>query len=247
MKINKFLNEFNTRGYFKFSKFVDQSMIDKIIVEIKDITNVTIYKDRKNQIRRLEQLYNKGQNLNNLNLKFCQFIKDTIHKEVVIFKDKLNTKPPGGEGFSAHYDGVFKFKDANSNLQNGWYCYGDFFINILLALDECTEKNGTIEIAHSHDGDFNQLLKNTMNDGTPNLLDEVEKKTSFEKIILLPGDIVVFKNTCPHRSKKNISNTERKVLYYTYSDISNGSQYTNYFNDKKNSKNKTKKSLTGNL
>tara|TARA_B110000027_G_scaffold134231_1_gene165760 strand:+ start:173 stop:916 length:744 start_codon:yes stop_codon:yes gene_type:complete len=247
MKINKFINEFNTKGYFKVTQFINQNMIDKIIDEIKIITNITIYKDRKNQVRRLEQFYNKGLNLNKLNLKCCEFIKNTINKEVVIFKDKLNTKPSGGEGFSAHYDGVFRFKDANSKLQNGWYYYGDFFVNILLALDECTEQNGTIEIANSHDGDFNQLLKNTTNDGTPNLLSEVERKTSFEKIILQPGDIVIFKSTCPHRSKKNTSSTDRKVLYYTYSDISNGSQYTNYFNDKKNSKNETEKSLTGNL
>ena len=247
MEIHKFIEEFNTKGYFKVTQFINKNMIDKIIDEIKCITDITIYKDRKNQLRRLEQLYNKGPNLNNLNLKYCEFIKDSINKEVIIFKDKLNTKPPGGEGFSAHYDGVFKFIDTNSNLQNGWYYYGDFFVNILLALDECTEENGTIEIANSHDGDFNQLLKNTTNDGTPKLLDEVEKKTSFEKIILQPGDMVIFKNTCPHRSKKNNSNTDRKVLYYTYSDILNGSQYANYFKDKKNSKNKTGKSLTGSL
>ena len=153
--MNKFSNKFNTKSYFKVNQFIDQTMINKILDEIKLITNPSIYQDRKNQIKRLEQLYNKDLDLNNLILKFCEFIKNNIHKEVVIFDDKLNTKPLGGEGFRAHYDGVFKFKDANSVLQNGWYYYGDFFVNVLLALDECAERNCTIQIANSHYGDFN--------------------------------------------------------------------------------------------
>ena len=83
--MNKFLNKFNTKGYFKVTQFIDQTMINKILDEIKHITNLTIYKDRKNQIRRLEQLYNKGLNLNILNLKFCEFIKNNIHREVFNF------------------------------------------------------------------------------------------------------------------------------------------------------------------
>ena len=33
------------------------------------------------------------------------------------------------------------------------------------------------------------------------------------------GDIVIFSNTCPHRSKKNNSEKNRRVLYYTYTFI----------------------------
>lgn len=94
---------------------------------------------------------------------------------------------------------------------------------------------------------FDELLKKTKNDGTLNLLDTEEIKNKFEKIILNSGDLVIFKNTYPHRSDKNNSKTERRILYYTYSNIENGSKYDDYFSDKKNSKNKTRKSLTGKL
>jgi CMP-N-acetylneuraminic acid synthetase len=57
-------------------------------------------------------------------------------------------------------------------------------------------------------------------------------------------DILIFDNRCPHRSNKNISNNMRRILYYTYSLSSAGSQYKKYFHDKKNSKN-ANKSLTG--
>ena len=54
------------------------------------------------------------------------------------------------------------------------------------------------------------------------------------------GDIVIFSNTCPHRSKKNNSEKNRRVLYYTYSLFKNGSKYNKYFEDKEKSKNLSK-------
>ena len=45
------------------------------------------------------------------------------------------------------------------------------------------------------------------------------------------GDLVVFKNTCPHKSSKNNSNTSRRVLYYTYLDEKYGLQNIAYMGD----------------
>ena len=44
---------------------------------------------------------------------------------------------------------------------------------------------------------------------------------------------------------KNLSNIHRRTLYYTYSRGLKGSQYNKYFLDKKNSTNKTSKTLEG--
>ena len=126
-----------------------------------------------------------------------------------------------------------------------WYEYGNSFVNVLLSLDDSNEQNGTIEIAKSHKNNFDELIKNTKNNGTPDLLSVVEKNNIFEKIKLNAGDLVVFKNTCPHRSGKNASNSNRRILYYTYLSQDFGSQYENYFKDKKMSKNKSSKSLSG--
>ena len=156
----------------------------------------------------------------------------------MIFKDKFNLKPPGGEGFYAHYDGIFYFTDSENRKKRGWYEYGNSFVNVLLSLDDSNEENGTIEIAKSHKNNFDELLKNTKNNGTPDLLSVVEKNNIFEKINLNAGDLVVFKNTCPHRSGINVSNSNRRILYYTYLSQEFGSQYENYFKDKKMSKNK---------
>ena len=52
--------------------------------------------------------------------------------------------------------------------------------------------------------------------------------------------MVVFSNTCPHRSKTNYSKSSRRILYYTYSLAQNGSKYDIYFEDKHKSKNLSK-------
>ena len=92
---------------------------------------------------------------------------------------------------------------------------------------------------------FDKLLSNTKKNGSPALLPEIEKKLKFKVINLNVGDVVIFSNTCPHRSKKNKSNFDRKTLYYTYTPLKYGSMYEKYFYDKKNSKNKTNKSFSG--
>ena len=142
--------------------------------------------------------------------------------------------------FFAHYDGFFHFINSNDEKKNGWYEYGDFFINALVAIDNCNKENGALELAKSHSGNFDDLLKNTKQNGTPALKEEVESKTIFELINLDIGDMVIFSNTCPHRSKKNDTNKSRRIIYYTYSLAKNGSKYDEYFEDKEKSKNESK-------
>ncbi len=239
--------KFDTNGFYKVKNFVTKEEIKKIIKEINNVEDVDIYRDRNKKIRRIERIYDKGEYLNKINSRFINLLKENLDFKVFIFKDKFNLKPPNGEGFFAHYDGIFHFKDSKNNKRKGWYEYGNLFINVLLALDDCNQENGTIEIAKSHQNNFNELIKNTRDDGTPDLLETIEKKTKFEKIDLNAGDLVIFKNTCPHKSGKNLSDTNRRILYYTYLLEKFGNQYQNYFKDKKMSKNNTSKSLSGEL
>ena len=189
-----------------------------------------------NNLRRIEKLYDKGSNLIDLNKKITILLKKIFDKNFLIFKDKFNIKPPGGEGFIAHYDGIYEFIDANNNKKKGWYEYADFFVNALVALDKCDVSNGTLELAKSHKGNFEQLFENTKKDGTPALSIDVESKTLFESIDLEIGDVIIFSNTCPHRSQKNNSLNIRRIIYYTYAPSEFGSQYNQYFTDKDNSK-----------
>lgn len=252
MKLNKkiaenFYNEFEERGYFVIRNVVKKNILKKIMNEIKVAKKVDVYLDQKKNIRRIERIFNKGSKLREINNKFIKILGKIFQTEYLIFKDKYNAKPPGGEGFYAHYDGVFKFKDKNGNIKNGWYEYGDKFINILLAIDKSNKRNGALEISKADKGSFEELLINTKNNGTPDILKSFEKKKKFRLFKLNEGDVIVFSNTCAHRSKKNMSNFDRRSLYYTYLPKKNGSKYKMYFFDKKNSKNKNNKSLTGEI
>ena len=232
----KFLNE----GFFKRKGVFDKKFILDVISDIDNAKNTIKYFDNNKNLSRVEKLYDKGNSLSLLNKKISMILNDVLDEEFTIFKDKFNAKPPGGEGFFAHYDGIFKFIDQNDNKKNGWYEYGDFFISALVALDKCNEKNGTIEISDAHRGDFDTLFKNTKNDGTPGIKKEIEDKTQFKSINLEIGDLLIFLHTCPHRSNKNNSNENRRIIYYTYTRKRYGSKYEQYFKDKESSKNDSK-------
>jgi len=243
--ILKYRNEYSKCGYTVIKKIFSKDMIKDISNEINNAVNVKKYYDQKDALRRIERVFNKGKTLRNINDNILILLSKIFEKDFTIFKDKYNAKPPGGEGFYAHYDGIFLFNNSHGNQEKGWYKYTDFFVNVLIALDDCNIDNGTIEIADAHKGTYDELLLNTKQNGTPDLIKDVEDNIDFNPIELKPGDIVVFSNTCPHRSKKNRSSIDRRTLYYTYSLLEDGSFYDEYFKDKENSKNTSSKSLSG--
>jgi len=230
-------NEFKDKGYCIIKNMLNKEEANQIINEILLAKNTISYLNKNNKTIRIEKFYDKGPALIDFNLKITDTFFSLFKKKFLIFKDKLNIKSSNTEGYDAHYDGIFHFYDENNNKKRGWYEYGDLFINALLSLDPCDEENGTIEIAKCHHGSFDEILKNTKNDGTPFLKKEIEKKISFKTIDLDIGDVVLFSNKCPHRSNKNNTDRNRRILYYTYSLAKNGSKYNDYYEDKKKSKN----------
>ena len=241
---NDLTNQYKKKGYIVLRKFINKKRLTKILSEFKRIKCLK-YSDRNGRIRRYEQFYNKTRELKNLNKEITKILKNLFKTDFVIFKDKLNLKPPGGEGFSAHYDGIFYFKIKNNKFK-GWYEYASEFYNVLIPFDNCNKLNGTIQIANEDKKKFADLYKNTKKDGTPNLLKSYEKKIRFQNINLNKGDICLFSNRCAHRSNKNKSNSSRRILYYTYNKKKDGNNYKKYFLDKIRSSNKIK-ALTGQI
>jgi 2-aminoethylphosphonate dioxygenase len=233
-------NLFNNNGFFVCKNVFDKDFIQKILEDIEVAKDTIKYFDSQKNLRRVEKLYNKSDSLKKLNEVISLHLKTIFQKDFIIFKDKFNAKPPGGDGFFAHFDGIFNFTNENDEKKRGWYEYGNFFINALVALDICNIDNGTIELSKSHDGNFEDLIKKTKRDGTPALDKHIEKNLHFEPINLNIGDMIVFSNKCPHKSKKNNTNLDRRILYYTYTLSEYGSKYDLYFKDKEKSKNPSK-------
>ena len=134
-----FKKKFDDEGYFVLKNFLQEDFISNLVEEINKSTNTVKYFDNSKNLRRIEKLYNKGQYLIKMNEKILSLLKNVFDKDFLIFKDKFNAKPPGGEGFFAHYDGVFEFINSNNEIKKGWYEYGDFFVSALVAIDKCNK------------------------------------------------------------------------------------------------------------
>ncbi len=136
----------------------------------------------------------------------------------ILFKEKINFKLPGGDGFKPHQD-----------QQAGWWNYAELFITALLSIDETTPENGCIDIAAGHHkrgligGEWTPL-------GERDLAD-MEMKQCPTK----PGDVVFFDSYTPHGSGPNLTDQPRRVLYLTYNQDFDGDHRARYYADKRKS------------
>lgn len=136
-------------------------------------------------------------------------------EDAVLFKDKINFKMPGGDGFKAHQD-----------VQAGWDSYAALHITALLTIDPCTPENGCLEIAPGQHG------KGLIGDKWKPLMDD---ELDYISLPTKPGDAVFFDSYTPHRSGPNHSPHARKVLYVTYNKLSEGDHRRQYYIDKRKS------------
>ena len=134
---------------------------------------------------------------------------------VVLFKDKINFKMPGGGGFKAHQD-----------VQAGWDQYAERHITMLIGIDAATVHNGCLELVP---GAHRRGLIGDM--WTP--LDESDEGLGYQPLPTQPGDAVLFDSFVPHRSAPNESEHPRRVLYVTYNRASEGDQRARYYADKR--------------
>lgn len=238
---------FSNKGFVGLDRYFLENEVNEIkkaVAEVKSIDGVDLYLDRSNLMRRMENFIFKNNLLVKVNSQIVDLLSKLTSKDQNLFKDKVNFKPPNGEGFNAHYDGIFQFKTKEGILKNGWYEYASEFNTVLICLDDFTTENGTLEISMSHPGNFNSLLRNTKGNGSPDLKDNLVKDLNFYPVLAKAGSLIIFKHNCPHRSFPNFTSNDRSSLYLTYNNSKDGNFYEEYFQDKKNSTN-TNKALLG--
>lgn len=132
----------------------------------------------------------------------------------VLFKEKINMKMPGGDGFKPHQD-----------AQAGWNAYADFHISVLICIDAATVENGCLEMARGwHE-------KGLIGDEW-RPLDDAEGVT-YETCPTEPGDVVFFDSYTPHRSAPNRTQHPRRMLYATYNRLADGDHRARYYADKR--------------
>jgi ectoine hydroxylase-related dioxygenase (phytanoyl-CoA dioxygenase family) len=153
--------------------------------------------------------------------KMTDAIYDLLNDRVVLYKDKINYKYPGGNGFAPHQDcPAFKAQGQKEH------------ITVLVAIDRATVRNGCLEIAVNCEPIWkNHIILDYDDKGS--LLPDIVTSLKWHPIELEPGDIVFFGSYIPHRSGPNLSDESRRTIYLTFNSLSEGDKYVEYYDNKR--------------
>jgi len=137
-----------------------------------------------------------------------------LGEAAVLFKEKINFKLPGGDGFKPHQDS-----------QAGWDRYADFYVSALLSIDAATPENGCLQIVENYE--HRGLFASWQPLGDDDLagMRMVDLPTE-------PGDVVFFDSFVPHGSQPNRTGDARRIYYATYNRASAGDHMAQYYADK---------------
>jgi len=144
--------------------------------------------------------------------RLSQAVSELLQEPAVLFKDKINFKLPGGDGFREHQD-----------VQAGWNEFAGLHVTAMLAIDETNEENGSLEmIPGMHKGGVLGKMWAPLTDADTG-------HRAYEAVHCKPGDAVFFDSYTPHRSASNRTNSARRVLYITYNRLSEGDSREKYY------------------
>lgn len=168
----------------------------------------------KQLINRIERISQHHDGFKDLAEYIRKPVGQLLGEEAVLFKEKANFKLPGGGGFEPHQDS-----------QAGWWDYADFFVSVMVCIDEATEENGCLEMVAGHhkQGLFRKWEP---------LTDEDCADMEWIPAPTRPGDIVFFDSYAPHRSAPNDSVRTRRLYFATYNRTSDGNLMDRYYADK---------------
>ncbi len=119
----------------------------------------------------LQDLLTAGHVISCINALFDQL--------AVLFKDKINYKMPGGDGFKAYQD-----------AQAGWNRYAPLHVTMLVSIDDATPDNGCLELAPG-------LHQQGLLGGSG--------RSRTYRVPRNGGDAVFFDSFAPHRSSRNLT------------------------------------------
>ena len=223
---------YQEKGYLHCEDFFSEIEIENILKWTSEIENFPLTKGKwmkfydpskkdssKEILSRVENFFDYHEKFHNFftQKNIVQIVSKLIGSEVVLFKDKMNCKYPGGDGFRAHQD---------ATIWSGMYGIKEF-ISMIISIDESTLENGCLELSEG------QHTNGLMGPAWKELPKEIENKLDWKPIITKPGDVVFFNDFMPHRSAVNNSNKSRRLIFLSYNKLSEGDHREQYFRDKR--------------
>jgi 2-aminoethylphosphonate dioxygenase len=138
---------------------------------------------------------------------------DFCGEPVVLFKDKINFKLPGGAGFAPH-------QDAPAYVDFGV----EHHLTLMVPVDAFTADNGCLEMSRwqSHRETLPQNPDGTLHAG-------VMERWEIDRVLAQPGDAIVFDAWVPHRSGPNRTDGPRRSYYLTFNPAAAGDHRADYY------------------
>jgi ectoine hydroxylase-related dioxygenase (phytanoyl-CoA dioxygenase family) len=158
---------------------------------------------------------------------------------MVLFKEKLNLKPPGGSGFAPHLDtpSLMQFDSSDAAAEHT----PTEFVTVMVAIDNMTSRNGCLRVVPgpwTKDNAVRTTLASQMSSDVDNpdgggrrglIPADVADKLDFEDVVVEGGMMVAFSGYTPHRSSVNGSPFSRRAVFLTYNPASQGDHRQAYY------------------
>ncbi len=160
-------------------------------------------------------------------------VEELMGEKPVLYKERINFKPAGGGAHAAHQDGVaYESGDLGTFDANVTP-----YISVLISVDAATSANGCFEVVEHWSVDKVDILPMEKPYAhAPNfskISQSVEDSLNWVKLETEPGDVILFTERLPHRSKPNKSEKARRILYGVYNPLKEGEKREKYYFDKK--------------
>lgn len=139
---------------------------------------------------------------------------ELLGEPVVLYKEKINHKAPGGGGNAPHQDApAYRFVDVH--------------VSCMVAVDDADLANGCLEVVSgAHHG-----LWPTDERGC--VRPDVVATMEWEPVPLRAGQALWFHSLTPHRSGPNRSPRERRAVFPTYNAAAEGDLRAAYYRRKR--------------
>ena len=206
---------------------------DKTYERVQVVQRDTNHITEKRVLTRLENFVNSHEAWKNLCDYIGRILSQLCGEPMVLFKEKLNLKPPGGSGFAPHLDAPsLRVALGEEGPQT--------FLTVMVSIDPMTSKNGCLRLCPGPWGPQSGLNViepthegNPDSDGRAGALSlDAANLLEFQDVSCPKGGMItVFGGWMPHRSAANASPFSRRAVFLTYNPACEGDFHDAYYQE----------------
>ncbi|KAJ2726542.1 hypothetical protein GGI07_000484 [Coemansia sp. Benny D115] len=226
------IDSYHKDGYLKITDMVTPEEAQRMVQDVRDIQTWPDQPGKWMNYYELNKRTGKTMLCRTENfIPYAPFISSIVNgprimgvleqltgEPYVLFKDKINAKLPGGQGFKPHQDAP-----AFTHLGQATH------ITVLFTIDGSYIDNGCLHVVPESHADH--IILPYEPDGSINK--EWCEKQTWVPVECDSGDVLIFGSYLAHGSGENVSDVSRANLYMTYNPLSEGDKREEYYADKR--------------